>query len=208
MNPPAFLQLVLDQVQYQTAGCLVGGSGCYEAGLHLVTGPIGSGKSTIAGLMAGVLVPDSGTVHRHNITRSLLSVQFPEYYITSVTIAGEIESWGLSPKEILHFLSLGDRADEPVMSLSRGELKRLHLACVCAQSAELIIFDEPFASLDENGQGWLRDVLLAAANSRIVVISTHYGVRNTIPTDLIASRTEMSDGQLCQQIISHGFQNL
>jgi energy-coupling factor transport system ATP-binding protein len=191
-------QLLLDQVQYQTAGCLVEGSGHYEVGLHLLTGPIGSGKSTIAGLMAGVLIPDSGTVHRHNITRSLLSVQFPEYYITSVTIAGEIKSWGLSPKEILHSLSLEDRADDPVMSLSRGELKRLHLACVCSQNCEIMIFDEPFASLDESGQEWLRNVLLDAANSRIVVISTHYDVRNTISSELIASRSEMSGGSLCQ----------
>jgi len=200
MNPSIHPQLVLDQVQYQTAGCLVEVSGRYEVGLHLVTGPISSGKSTVAGLMAGVFVPDSGTVHRHSITRSLLSVQFPENYITSITIAGEIESWGLSPKKILHFLSLEDRADDPVMSLSRGELKQLHLACICAQSAELMIFDEPFASLDENGQEWLREVLLDAANSRIVVISTHYGVRNTILTDLIASRSEMSNGRLRQQI--------
>jgi energy-coupling factor transport system ATP-binding protein len=197
MNSLTRPQLILDQVQYQTAGCLVFGSGHYEVGLHLVTGPIGSGKSTVAGLMAGVLVPDSGVVSRKNITRSLLSVQFPEYYITSVTIAREIESWGLTPAEILHSLSLEDRADDPVMSLSRGELKRLHLACVCAQNCELMIFDEPFASLDENGQRWLRDVLLDAANSRIVVISTHYGV-STISSDLIASRSEMSNGSLCQ----------
>ena len=199
MNSLVQPQLVLDQVQYQTAGCLVSGSGHYEVGLHLLTGPIGSGKSTIAGVMAGVIAPDSGTVHRYNITRSLLSVQFPEYYITSVTIAGEIKSWGLSPEEILHLLSLEDRADDPVMTLSRGELKRLHLACVCAQNCELMIFDEPFASLDENGQEWLRTLLLDASNSCIVVISTHYG-HNKISSELIASRSEMFDGSLCQLI--------
>ena len=193
--------LVLEDVQYQTAGCLIAGSGRYRVGLHFLTGSIGSGKSTLAGLMAGTLLPDSGTVQRMHISRSLLSVQFPEHYITAVTVAGEIESWGLSPKKILSLLSLEKRADDPVMSLSWGELKRLHLACVCMQDAELMIYDEPFSSLDLDGQKWLRDILLDAAKSRIVIVSTHYGYdvfENTLP-HLITSRTEMTNGFLHQK---------
>jgi len=194
-------ELILEDLQYQTAGCLVEGSGRYRVGLHFLTGPIGSGKSTMAGLMAGTLSPDVGTIQRTDISRSLLSVQFPEHYITAVTLAGEVKSWGLSPKKVLSLLSLERRADDPVMSLSRGELKRLHLACVCAQDAELMIFDEPFASLDLDGQEWLRDILLDAAKSRIVIVSTHYdyGVLGFISPHLIASKTEMTNGSLHQR---------
>jgi energy-coupling factor transport system ATP-binding protein len=151
--------------------------------------------------MAGTLEPNVGTVQRTCISRSLLSVQFPEHYITAVTIAGEVASWGLSPKQVLSLLSLEGRADDPVMSLSRGELKRLHLACVCAQNAELMIFDEPFASLDLDGQEWLRDIFLDAAKSRIVIVSTHYdcGVFDFIQPQLIISKTEMTNGSLHQK---------
>jgi energy-coupling factor transport system ATP-binding protein len=192
-------ELILEDVQYQTAGCLVEGSGRFGVGLHLLFGPIGSGKSTIAGLMAGTLSPDFGTVQHTYISRSLLSIQFPEYYITAVTVAGEIESWGLFPRQVLSLLSLERRADDPVMSLSRGELKRLHLACVCMQDAELMIYDEPFASLDVDGQEWLRDLLIDAAKSRIVIVSTHYGVFDFISPHLIASRSEMINGFLHQR---------
>ena len=205
MSPSFQPELLLEQVRYQTAGCLVQASGHYGIGLHLLTGPIGSGKSTVAGLMAGILSPDSGKVQRNHISRSLFSVQFPEYYITSVTVAGEIASWGIPEKEVvslLSSLSLEKRADDPVMSLSRGELKRLHLACVCMQDAELMIYDEPFASLDMQGQEWLRDSLLNATNSRIIIISTHYGVLDMIPSKLIVSHSKMTDGFL-HQISGH-----
>ncbi|MDR2855044.1 MAG: ATP-binding cassette domain-containing protein [Methanomicrobiales archaeon] len=199
MNSHSQPELILEDVQYQTAGCLVKGSGRYGVGLHLLFGPIGSGKSTIAGLMAGTLSPEIGTVGRMYISRSLLSVQFPEYYITAMTVAGEIKSWGLFPKEVLSFLSLEMRADDPVMTLSRGELKRLHLACVCMQNAELVIYDEPFASLDMDGQEWLRDILLDTAKTRIVIVSTHYGVFDLISPHLIKSRSEMTNGFLHQR---------
>lgn len=199
MNSMFQPELILEGVQYQTAGCLVEGTGRYGVGLHLLTGPIGSGKSTITGLMAGTLSPDFGTVQRTHISRSLLSIQFPEYYITAMTVAGEIESWGVSKAQVLSLLSLEKRAEDPVMSLSRGELRRLHLACVCMQEAELMIYDEPFASLDVDGQEWLRDILLDGAQSRIVIVSTHYGVFDLISSHLITSRSEMTNGFLHQR---------
>ena len=195
-------QLILEDVHYQTQGCLVCGSGCYGTGLHLLTGPIGSGKSTLAALMVKTLKPMQGTVHHHAISRSLLSIQFPEHYVTAITVSGEIESWGLSPKPLLDMFSLQDRADDPVMSLSRGELKRLHLACVVAQHADLLVLDEPFASLDKNGQQWLFEALKSTGRDHIVVIITHYGIPAQYP---LMTHSVMNNGFFTQHTYqTHG----
>jgi energy-coupling factor transport system ATP-binding protein len=78
----------------------------------------------------------------------MLSFQFPEYHVTGLTLADECRSWGLEADTILQSTGLSGRSSMPPLSLSRGELKRLHLACVMAKNYDLLVLDEPFSSLD------------------------------------------------------------
>jgi energy-coupling factor transport system ATP-binding protein len=120
----------------------------FMEGIHLISGDVGSGKTTLALALAGLTVPDSGSVERDGITSAMLSFQFPEYQVTGLTIRDECESWGMDPSTILSATRLlGKEALSPVR-LSRGELKRLHLACVLGKDYDLLILDEPFSSLD------------------------------------------------------------
>jgi iron complex transport system ATP-binding protein len=58
--------------------------------------------------------------------------------------------------------------------LSGGELRRVHLARVLAQGAEVLLLDEPTADLDLHHQGLLLDIIAAQANKgRSVVLVTH-----------------------------------
>ena len=124
------------------------GSGTFGEGVHLVSGPVGSGKSTLALLLAEILRPESGAVRRHGISSALLLLQFPEYHITCPTIAEEAGSWGLDPDELLVRADLAGRGDDDPFHLSRGELKRLILACMIMRNPDLLMLDEPFSSLD------------------------------------------------------------
>ncbi|KUG19032.1 MAG: ATP-binding cassette domain-containing protein [Methanomicrobiaceae archaeon] len=117
-------------------------------GVHLVSGPVGSGKSTLALLLASILAPDSGSVDRHGVSSCLLSLQFPEYHVTCSTAAEEVLSWGLKPDPVLGRAGLAGRGQADPLTLSRGELKRLNLACVFSCSPDLLLLDEPFSSLD------------------------------------------------------------
>ena len=45
-------------------------------------------------------------------------------------------------------MNLSGKIDTPPLHLSRGELKRLHLACILAGAYDLLVLDEPFSSLD------------------------------------------------------------
>lgn len=124
------------------------GSGTFGEGMHLVSGPVGSGKSTLAILLAGLLRPGSGDVRRHGVLTTQLLLQFPEHHVTSPTVAGEAASWGLIPEDALALAELSGRADDDPFHLSRGELKRLTLACAILRDPDLLLLDEPFSSLD------------------------------------------------------------
>ena len=124
------MRLVLDSVVLARPHWSLAADGTFDPGIHLVSGDVGSGKSTLALLMAGLLAPDRGTVTREGIGPAMLSFQFPEFHVTGLTVADECRSWNLEPETVLASAGIAVPAERPVLSLSRGELKRLHLACL------------------------------------------------------------------------------
>lgn len=122
--------------------------GIFEPGIHLISGDVGSGKSTLAQFLAGRVQAEKGSARREEIISAMISFQFPEYHITGSTLANECESWGLNPEALLRSVNLAEKAGSDPLKLSRGELKRLHLACILAREYDLLILDEPFSSLD------------------------------------------------------------
>ncbi len=142
------MKVRLDMVRFDREAWSVSAAGTFTEGIHLVSGDTGSGKTTLALMTAGLLTPTAGTVEREGISSALISFQFPEYHLTGKTIRDECESWGLDPSEILSIARLTGKDDLSPIKLSRGELKRLHLACALAKQIDLLVLDEPFSSLD------------------------------------------------------------
>ncbi|NLO78482.1 MAG: ATP-binding cassette domain-containing protein, partial [Methanomicrobiales archaeon] len=75
--------------------------GIFSPGIHLVTGPVGSGKTTLASALAGIFTPTEGQVTSDEISRLTLSMQFPEYHVTGFLVKDEIRSWNLPVEETL-----------------------------------------------------------------------------------------------------------
>jgi energy-coupling factor transport system ATP-binding protein len=144
----------------------------FSEGRHLVAGRVGSGKTTLAEALAGVLRPKAGRLVHEGIASMQLSFQFPEYHVTEPTVGAEACSCGCDPDAILAEANLADRKDENPLRLSRGELKRLHLACILANDADMLLLDEPFSSLDCREKA--RAARAIEARSRgITVVFTH-----------------------------------
>ncbi len=80
------MALILEEVHYTRDQFRLTANGVFEEGVHLVSGKVGSGKSTLAFIASGLVLPGSGSVHRTGIRKSLLSMQFPEYHTTGITI--------------------------------------------------------------------------------------------------------------------------
>jgi energy-coupling factor transport system ATP-binding protein len=140
--------LLLDKVVLRRGTWSLIAEGIFEPGIHLISGDVGSGKSTLALFLAGLVRAEQGAIHREGIRSAMISFQFPEYHITGSTLARECESWGLNPDPLLRSVNLAEKAGSDPLKLSRGELKRLHLACILANEYDLLILDEPFSSLD------------------------------------------------------------
>ncbi|MDO8871527.1 MAG: energy-coupling factor ABC transporter ATP-binding protein [Methanoregula sp.] len=142
------MKLVLNCAEVTRGDWRLSAQGIFAEGIHLVSGDVGSGKSTLALMMAGLLPAASGSVIREQVSLQMISFQFPEYHITGTTVNEECASWGLDPATILSSIGLVEKGNCDPFRLSRGELKRLHLACVLANQYDLLILDEPFSSLD------------------------------------------------------------
>lgn len=144
----------------------------FEEGVHLFQGRIGSGKTTLAHSLANLTAPSIGNIFFENISENpILLMQFPEYHVTGKTVAEEITSWNLSGNE-KPFSSFSVRISErDPLTLSRGELRRLELACVFSKNPEILILDEPYASLDES----VKPVLTSLIENRrgITLVFSH-----------------------------------
>jgi len=142
------VRITLNQVYAVRDQWSLSASGTFNEGVHLVSGDVGSGKSTLALMMAGLLPLSGGSIEKTGITSGMLSLQFPELHVTGLSVAEECTSWGVDPCKILEAIGLTEKKDISPLSLSRGELTQLHLACVLAKDYDLLLLDEPFSSLD------------------------------------------------------------
>ena len=120
-------------------------------------------------------------------------MQFPEYHITTTTVLEEILSWKRDPYQVLETAGLQERGGDDLLTLSRGELKRIHLACMLLGRYDLMVLDEPFAGLDEEARYWISSHLSEYRDGIIIIISHDI---TTLPS--INHIWEMQDGILSE----------
>lgn len=76
--------------------------------------------------------------------------------------------------DILKLLDLEKLKDRSPYQLSGGEKRKVALGCVLAQNPDLLILDEPLASLDTKNQKWLNEFLIQLKQSgKTMLIATH-----------------------------------
>jgi biotin transport system ATP-binding protein len=155
-------------------------------------GDNGAGKSSLFRLLCGLDVPQSGSVTVRGLeARSVSSTrpglvgmmfQNPDEQIIFPTVAEEL-ALGLGPSGIarraataqarvfLESRQLGAWADRAIGALSHGQRQHVCWLALMIAAPELLLLDEPFASLDQPGQALLRMDIAKA--SQQVIVSTH-----------------------------------
>jgi heme exporter protein A len=163
---------VLRGVEFELApgGCLV------------VTGPNGSGKTTLLRLCAGLAVPTEGSLevgvdrarlgflgHEPLVYRELNALENLDLYGRLYRVRERRERIGM----LLERFGLWEARYARVASYSRGMTQRLALCRVLLHEPELLVLDEPFTALDEDGAALLDGQLRELAGGRTLVVSTH-----------------------------------
>lgn len=184
-----------------------------------ITGASGAGKTTLMHALAGIVVPDSGSVcwddddvatlssaARDAWRRQSVGLVFQDFHLFpglsalgNVLLPIRFDHWGIDAdtRGRAHALlkTAGLRApDQPVTTLSRGERQRVAIARALLRRPAIVLADEPTASLDTDSAVMSIDLLLresAAAGATVVLISHDAGVLARCD-----SRWRLADGRL------------
>ncbi len=146
-----------------------------------VIGVNGTGKSTFLKIIAGIEFPDEGKIVKgRNVTIEYLP-QTPTFLendtIISYVVRGKKNSSEAQAKSILNRLGITD-CDADINTLSGGQKKRIALARVLVEPAEVLILDEPTNHLDNDMVIWLEDYIKKFKGELIMVTHDRYFLDN------------------------------
>jgi putative ABC transport system ATP-binding protein len=165
-----------------------------------IVGPSGSGKTTLLSVISGILRPDEGSVsveghdiwgldgdHIAEFRLKTIGFVFQDYHLfprltTAENVAIPLilrkRAWDEAIAEALKYLKivgLEARANLPPVKLSGGEQQRVAIARAIVSQPDILIFDEPTASLDgDTGRALVSFVRNEVLNARrCIVMVTH-----------------------------------
>jgi ABC-2 type transport system ATP-binding protein len=156
-------------------------------------GPNGAGKTTLISIVCGIISPSGGsvTVDGHDIvrdyrmTRAMIGL-VPQELTTDAfeTVWATVSfSRGLfgKPKnpgyveKVLKELSLWDRKDNKIMTLSGGMKRRVLIAKALAHEPQILFLDEPTAGVDVERRKDMWQVVRALRDAGVtIILTTHY----------------------------------
>jgi heme exporter protein A len=164
-----------------------------RGGFLVVTGANGAGKTTLLRLVAGLAAPSRGVLEVEGERRDLGFVGHEPLVYQELTALENLALFGrlyrVSDRRersgmLLERFGLWDARSDRVSTYSRGMVQRLALCRALLHDPALLVLDEPFTALDEDGANVLDAELAALAGERTVLLSTHDAVRvDALATD-------------------------
>ncbi|KIL99180.1 hypothetical protein CCC_03398 [Paramagnetospirillum magnetotacticum MS-1] len=153
----------------------------------------GAGKTTTLSMLLGLLLPTSGSItvlgedmvrHRYRV---LPRMNFSSPYVDlphRLTVRQNLKVYGglygvkhLADRigELTEELDLGDFIDRPAGKLSAGQKTRVALAKALLNKPDLLLLDEPTASLDPDTADWVRSYFQAYRDrtGATIVLASH-----------------------------------
>lgn len=192
-----------------------------KTGLVHVTGPSGAGKSTFAELLAGLYLPDTGSVEWNGLLLSEENRSVWQQHLAFVpqepfmfdgtvrenlswpnTDLNDEEIWEalgrIGADNIVHALPAG--LDEQLYDngarLSGGQRQRLCLARGLLRRSSLLILDEALSALDNDVERIILSYLTDIAQHQIVILVSH----STTADDFANQRIEITDGKVSNNL--------
>ena len=172
----------------------------YFGEMVYIVGPSGSGKTTLLSVISGILRPNRGAVEVEGtdiwslssdglaeFRRNKIGFVFQDYHLfprltTAENVAVPLilrkTEWGKAIRQAYEYLDhvgLKNRAELPPMKLSGGEQQRVAIARAIISQPDILIMDEPTASLDgDTGRSIVGFVHRELLNeNRCIIVVTH-----------------------------------
>jgi ABC-2 type transport system ATP-binding protein len=161
--------------------------------IFALLGPNGAGKTTLIGAVCGLVRPTAGTIRAfgHDLARDWRSARrriglVPQEMATDMfepvirTVSYSRGLFGLAPdrariEQILRSLSLWDKRDAQIRTLSGGMKRRVLIAKALAHEPELLFLDEPTAGVDvELRKEMWRQIGALRERGVTIILTTHY----------------------------------
>lgn len=188
----------------------------FENGFVAITGPNGGGKSTLAKIIAGIEIPDSGSIYLDGEDITGLSVTERANRGISFAFQQPVRFKGITVSDIIRLsagrnITVSEACDylsqvglcardyinrEVNASLSGGELKRIEIASVLARGTSVSIFDEPEAGIDLWSFSNLINVferMRESLGGTIIIISHQERILNIADKVAVISAGELTD---------------
>ncbi|MBE9468809.1 MAG: ATP-binding cassette domain-containing protein [Bacteroidetes bacterium] len=181
----------------------------------VILGVSGAGKSVILEIIAGLMQPNSGTIHLNNknitnekIQKRKVGLVFQDYAVfphlsVKENLLYPLKNVGLEKEEIQN--RMNELADEMSIShllkrspttLSGGELQRVALARTLALNPECLLLDEPLSSLDIQLKNNLRGLLRKINRKGQTIIHVTHDYEDAI---FLANKVAViNDGKIVQ----------
>ena len=196
-------------------------------------GPNGCGKTTTIGMMLGLIKPTSGTVfindqnieNENNRTKILEKVNFISPYVElpkKLTVEENLKVYGkmygvnnLQDKisDLMKQLNLLEFKKRKTGELSSGQKNRVSLAKALINDPEILLLDEPTASLDPDVGDYIRTYIESFASQKgtTILLASHNmnEVERLCNEVLMMKSGKIIDKGTCDSLINkHGRKNL
>lgn len=154
-------------------------------------GPNGAGKTTTMRMILNIINPTSGKIifNREKSLSNFYDIvgYLPEerglykksrvidLILYFASLKGMKRSFAkIEAKKWLSKLEISDLAVRKIGELSKGNQQKVQFICSIIHNPEILIFDEPFTSLDPINQQEIKNLILEFANNgKIIILSTH-----------------------------------
>jgi zinc transport system ATP-binding protein len=210
-------------------------------------GPNGGGKTTLLKLMLGLLSPDHGSIKvlgvstekaSHHIGYVPQDVHINRHFpITAIDVVlmGKLrpgKRWAFRAAqdrrealEALERMEIADYAERKIDALSGGQRQRVFIARALVAQPEILLLDEPTASIDAGGQAAFyrllralnKDITILVVSHDLVAISTHvksvacvnkrlhYHNQAEITGEMLEEMYPCTDAEVCPvELVAHG----
>ena len=185
-----------------------------NTGLFVILGPSGSGKTTLLSLIGGLDNPDSGSIiindveinkldeaKRNEYRQNVISFVFQDHnLIDYLTLKNNALLKSNSSNEemeaLLTKLDIASLKDKKPETLSGGEKQRCAIARALLSNSQILLCDEPTASLDHKNAENILEILKEVGESKLVIAVSHDEKLCRKYTDNIIT---FNDGQVVQE---------